>query len=117
MNALDFTTGMTVTDRNGIELGQVIEVWADTPHGPLGASRYLLSSYGPIGGNEHLFNTGSAYLQVRQGEFLGAGGRDLFVPLHAIHTRDGFGRVTVRHAAEVCERSFVAMQTALEMAA
>jgi hypothetical protein len=107
MNATEFARGMTVYSHDDIELGEVVEVWAETPsHGALPASRYHQQDYGPIKGTTELFTTEQGWLQVRQGAFLGSGGRDLYVPLWAVQHIDSLVSATLQHQESRCEVEF-----------
>ena len=118
MNAIDLTPGMRVYSHDGQHLGTVIEVWAESDlHGLLPRTQHLFSGYGPVGGTEHLFDTDNAYLQVRQGDFLGYGGRDLFVPAPAVFRTDDAGNVLLHTSTEHSENVFAERPATWESAA
>ncbi|MGH2449356.1 MAG: hypothetical protein ACRDFS_12240 [Chloroflexota bacterium] len=103
MRALDMKRGITINAADGAELGKVHEVWAKTSrHGYLPMSLYRLEDYGPITGNQRLFDVDDGYLHIKQGDLLG-GSRDLFVPLDRVAKIWSENRATLRAGADACE--------------
>lgn len=93
----DFQRGMTVYGLDGVQLGEVKEVWAETPsHGHLPVSQYLLQDYGPIRGTAGLLDTADGYLHVQQGGMFTSDRQDLYIPLLEVHTVTACERVTLR---------------------
>lgn len=96
MNTMDFTKGTVVYGQDNEPVGEILEVWADTAtHGCLPVSRYLTEDYGPIKGTRELLTTSDGFVQVRQGHFLGMGGRDHWIPLSAIQSEGADSRITL----------------------
>jgi hypothetical protein len=118
MKILDVTSGMTVFGKDRVELGTVKEVWAETEgHGLLPVSRHLIEDYGPIKGTSHLRTIDRGYLQVRQGDSLGFGGRDLWVPLHIVERVDSQSGATISLTSEHCETTLIDRPELLPQAA
>ena len=118
MKALNFIPGMNVVGKDNIELGTIQEVWIETEtHGCLPVSRCLMDDYGPVRGTGELFATKEGYLQVRGGDTLGFGGRDLWVPFHAIEGTQTATCASVRMPAGLCETRFIDRPELLAVAA
>jgi hypothetical protein len=118
MNTTDFTTGTLVYGQDDEPVGEIVEVWADTAtHGSLPLTRYLVDDYGPIKGTRELLSTTDGYLQVRNGHFLGMGGRDLWIPLTAVAAQDEPSRVTLNITANVSELHFTRPSGGIQQAA
>ena len=117
MNTTDFTTGTLVYGQDNAPVGEIVEIWAETgTHGCLPLTRYLVDDYGPIKGTRELLSTTHGYLQVRNGHFLGMGGRDLWIPLSAVGEQ-AEPRVTLNITAEVSESHFARRSSRLQQAA
>lgn len=89
MFTTDFVQDMTVYSTDGILIGHVYDVLADTPHGLLPLSRHLLADYGPIRGTAAQLTTPHGLLHVRNGKGYLEGHHDLYFPLDAVAFRSG----------------------------
>lgn len=118
MNTTDFTKGTLVYGQDHEPIGEIVEIWAETAgHGCLPLSRYLVEDYGPITGTRELLTTADGYLQVRQGHFLGMGGRDLWVPLSAVQSHHAGSGVTLAVTANAGEVHFAQRSRRFQQAA
>lgn len=118
MNTTDFTTGTLVYGQDDELIGEIVEVWAETgTHGCLPLTRYLVDDYGPVKGTRELLSIEHGYLQVRNGHFLGMGGRDLWIPLSAVAEQAEPSRVILNITADVSETHFARRSSRLQPAA
>jgi hypothetical protein len=118
MNTTDFTTGTLVYGQDDELVGEIVEIWAETAtHGFLPLTRYLIDDYGPIKGTRELLSTTHGYLQVRNGHFLGMGGRDLWIPLSAVGAQTEPSRVALNIMANVSEIHFGQHSSRIQQAA
>ncbi|HEX8918668.1 MAG TPA: PRC-barrel domain-containing protein [Chloroflexota bacterium] len=103
----DFQRGMTVYSRDGMYLGEIKEIWAETAsHGHLPISQYLLQDYGPIKGSADLLTSTQGYLHVRQGGIFTADRQDIYVPFTEVHTVNARESVTVQLPETHCRVLF-----------
>lgn len=87
VHATDFQTGMMVYSADGIPLGRIHEVWADTEtHGSVPMSHHLLKNYGPIRGTDDLLATSRGYLQVRRRDCQTSELQDVLIPLAEVQS-------------------------------
>ena len=118
MNTMDFTKGTIVYGRDSAPVGEIVEVWAKTEtHGCLPVSQYLTEDYGPVKGTRDLLTTTDGYLQVRQGHFLGMGGRNVWVPLAAVDSYEAGSPVTLTVSALDGELDFASAANRFQQAA
>ncbi len=86
IDAASIPLGTPVQSQDGESLGQVAEVWAETPaHGYVPASQFAIGDYGPVSGNQQMFEGAAGYMQVRAlREMRLENDHDLFIPLSAV---------------------------------
>lgn len=107
MQELDIQIGMVVHGKDGTELGKVTEVWPYTEsYGYLSRGTHELADYGAIGGTGDTMTSDRGYFQVRQGELLGFGGRDLYLPFSTIQAVAPGESVTVDCTEDTCEERY-----------
>jgi hypothetical protein len=75
-----------------------------------------VDDHGHITGTRELLTTTRGYLQVRQGDFLGMGDRDLWVPLSTVQSSQSASPITLAVTARAGEAHFAGRSSRIQQA-